>query len=146
MKKKLLYLASAACLLLLGIGLVLRTWSPAYAQIGQPLPYVAFASASYTVTEGDTVTVTVTLSEASASTVTVVLTSTASLEGMEDVFIDTITFAPGETSKSLVIRTQDDSCCQGARFANGVLSDPSGACLGNPSATTITLLDNDTCP
>jgi hypothetical protein len=128
------------------VGIVV--WAGAKAQEHMPrpeLPTVQFSSGSYTITEGDSVTPTVTLSSASTQTVTVDYTVTVNYGGQQWL-TGTIVFSPGETSKSETVAIPDDCCCQGARTAEIVLSNPSGAALGSPSTMTITVLDDDICP
>jgi YVTN family beta-propeller protein len=58
--------------------------------------------------------------------------------------IDTLTFAPGETTKTFTVPLIDDAFVEGAETVALKLSDPSGAMLGAQSAATLTIIDNDT--
>lgn len=55
----------------------------------------------------------------------------------------TLTFAPNETSKTLLIPIVDDGFVEGDETLNVLLTNPSGGAFGSPSTLTITILDND---
>lgn len=143
------FAASALVVAIFGC-VTITLWPLAFAQDPEPDPQpitVQFQNANYTLTEGESVTITVTLSQASNNTVTVDYTATANESGSQYQWSDTITFDPGETSKSSTFTVQDDTCCQGTGTVDVVLSNPTGgASLGNPSSMTVTVLDDDVCP
>jgi hypothetical protein len=56
--------------------------------------------------------------------------------------IGTLTFAPGDTSKTVSIPIIDDSYADGNKAFTVTLSDPSGATLGSPATATITIINN----
>jgi uncharacterized delta-60 repeat protein len=56
----------------------------------------------------------------------------------------TLTFAPGETSKSFVVPITDDTVADTNRTVNLALLNPVKATLGAQSAATLTILDNET--
>src|ERR1043166_1870383 len=58
----------------------------------------------------------------------------------------TLTFAPGETSKSFTVSVTDDSLDEDDETFTANLSNPTNATLGSPSTETITILDNDASP
>ncbi len=57
--------------------------------------------------------------------------------------IDTLNFAPGETSKTFDIPLIDDAHVEGAETVMLRLSNPNAATLGAQSTTTLTITDND---
>ncbi len=114
---------------------------------------------SYTVNEGDqqlTLTVTRSGNTSSAASVSFATSDNAGLQncnvanGLASQKCDYITalgtlkFAAGETSKTISILIIDDSYLEGPETFNVNLSNPSGATLGTPSTTTVTIVDNDT--
>src|SRR6266571_6692826 len=119
---------------------------------------VQFSSANYSVNEGDghaTITVTRTGdTSGSASVDYKTIDDPASIRC--DVFnhtayarcdyattLDTLTFAPGETSKTFAIPIIDDSYAEGNETFQVTLSNASGASLGSPATATVTITDND---
>ena len=58
--------------------------------------------------------------------------------------VGTLSFAAGETTKTLSIPIIDDSIAEGPETFQIALSNPSGATLSTPAIATITILDNDT--
>ncbi|HEX7294413.1 MAG TPA: Calx-beta domain-containing protein, partial [Pyrinomonadaceae bacterium] len=56
---------------------------------------------------------------------------------------DTLTFLPGESSKTISIPIIDDSSTEANESFSVVLSNPTGATLGSPSVTTVSIMDND---
>ncbi|HEX8070054.1 MAG TPA: Calx-beta domain-containing protein [Pyrinomonadaceae bacterium] len=58
--------------------------------------------------------------------------------------VDTLTFAPGETSKTLTIPLVDDAHVEGNELVQVVLTNSTGEPLGSPSAVFLTIVDNDT--
>jgi uncharacterized delta-60 repeat protein len=58
--------------------------------------------------------------------------------------LDTLTFAPGDTSKTFAIPIIDDSYAEGDETFQVALSNPSiGVTLGAPATATVTIIDND---
>jgi hypothetical protein len=57
--------------------------------------------------------------------------------------IGTLRFAAGETSKTIAIPIVDDSYAEGSEAFTVTLSNPTGAALGTPATTTVTVNDND---
>jgi aryl-phospho-beta-D-glucosidase BglC (GH1 family) len=101
------------------------------------------------VTEGNTGTanslVTVTLSAPSASAVTV---QYSTIDGSALVVTDylsangSLTFAPGETTKTIPIAIVGDTTFEATEMFRVVLSNPTNATIASPQAT-VTILDND---
>jgi hypothetical protein len=55
----------------------------------------------------------------------------------------TVTFAAGETSKTISVLISDDLYVEGNETVSVTLSNPVGASLGSPGTATLTILDND---
>lgn len=58
----------------------------------------------------------------------------------------TLVFQNGESSKSLSIAVSDDGLAEGSETFSLVLSNPSGASLGSPAQSQITIIDDESCP
>jgi hypothetical protein len=58
--------------------------------------------------------------------------------------LGTVTFASGETSKTVAIPIIDDSYGEGSENFTFALSNAVGASLGTPSSATVTITDNET--
>ena len=58
--------------------------------------------------------------------------------------VGTVTFAAGESSKTISIPIVDDAYAEGPETFNITLSNPSGMMLGPPTSATITINDNET--
>jgi Calx-beta domain len=108
---------------------------------------IEFASASYTVNEdGGTVTITVTRSGNTALTSSVnYFTANGSAIGASDYVAasGTLVFAPGETSKSVTILIIDDTVNEPNETFEVLLNSLSNADAGDPTTTTVTIVDND---
>jgi hypothetical protein len=57
--------------------------------------------------------------------------------------LGTVTFAPGESFKTISVLVVDDSYAEGNETFGITLSSPQGATLGTPATATITIIDND---
>ncbi|HEX8071797.1 MAG TPA: Calx-beta domain-containing protein, partial [Pyrinomonadaceae bacterium] len=57
--------------------------------------------------------------------------------------IETVTFAPGETGKTVSIPLIDDAYAEGAETVQLLLANANGATLGPQAAATLTINDND---
>lgn len=57
--------------------------------------------------------------------------------------VDTLTFTPGETSKTFEIPIINDSYAEGIETFGVTLGNPTGATLGTPATATITINDNE---
>jgi uncharacterized protein YegL len=93
-----------------------------------------------------TVSYTVTLSNPSTSPITVRYgtqdgTATAGLD--YEAKTDTLTFQPGETSKTITVKVLNDNVYEGSETFNINLSNPTGASIGTGSFTT-TIKDDGT--
>jgi len=111
---------------------------------------VQFSSSNYGVTEGCTMlTVTINrLGDTSAPATVDYATSDAIASERRDYItaLGSLRFAGGETSKNVTLLINDDSYLEGAETFSLVLSNPSGATLGAPAITTVTINDNPTEP
>jgi CSLREA domain-containing protein len=101
-----------------------------------------------TVVEGTPATFTVTLAPPSALPVTVAYaTSDGSAVAGSDYTAasNTLTFAPGETSKTIAVTTLGDAVAEPEEQFQITLSSPSGATIGDGSGTA-TIVDDDGAP
>ena len=110
-----------------------------------------FDQSSYTVSEGDgTLTATVVRTGGSSGTVSVNFSTNTGFGNNATPGEDftpvggTLTFGPGETSKEITVPILDDDEDEFAEQFLLMLSGPTGgAALGNPSAATVNITDND---
>ena len=56
----------------------------------------------------------------------------------------TLTFNPGETSKTFIVLITDDVFVENDQTLTATLSNPSGSVLGGLNTATLTIVDNDT--
>ena len=122
------------------------------------LPTIQFSAASYTIGEGDKhVDIPITRS-GDTSVAASVNFATSDLAGTQpcnitigvassrcdyETRLATVSFAPGETSKTISVSIMDDSYLEGPESFNVKLTNPSGAFIGAPSEVTVTITDND---
>jgi hypothetical protein len=108
---------------------------------------IQFSSAAYSAAESATLgTLTVTRSGNTGGTSSVEFsTADGSAQQRSDYTTSAgkVTFAPGETSKTITVLISDDVYTEGSETVNVTLSNPVGATLGNPVTATLTILDND---
>ncbi|HEX8096703.1 MAG TPA: FG-GAP-like repeat-containing protein, partial [Pyrinomonadaceae bacterium] len=111
---------------------------------------VSFSAAGFTVNEGDgfaTITVTRAGDTLTAAAVNFATSDgTASQSKNYTTSSGTLTFAPGETSKTFAVVITDNAYVEGNKTVNLALSSPSGATFGAPSTAVLTIVDNDTQP
>ncbi len=124
-------------------GAVVETW-----QFTTGAGTVQFAAAAYSVNETDGVAnITVNLGSASSQPVSVdYATSDGSAKTADSDYTaagGTLTFAPGETSKTFPVTIVDDLLTEGDETVNLALSNPSGATLGALTTATLTIVDNE---
>jgi hypothetical protein len=115
-----------------------------------PPPTMQFEQADYSVNEGDhfkLINVTRTGDTSGAASVDYqTQDSTAQQRTDYNLLLGTLTFAPGETSKTLTLLVTDDSYVEGDETLTLILSNPVGVTLGAPSVAQITITDNDSNP
>ena len=104
-----------------------------------PVGTLQFSAATYSVSENaGNATVTVTRTGGSAGAVSVTFTAsngTATAPGDYSVISPTVSFADGETAKTVSISIIDDTTVEANETVNLALSTPTGgASLGSPSA------------
>jgi DNA-directed RNA polymerase specialized sigma24 family protein len=110
---------------------------------------IQLSSSSFSANEDQgAATITVTRSGGSDGTVSVhYATSNGTATAGSDYMTTsgTLTFDPGETSKTFTIPIIDDTTVEPNETVKLTLSDPTGgAALGTPAAGTLTIVDNDT--
>ncbi|MCZ8222733.1 MAG: hypothetical protein O9324_01905, partial [Microcystis sp. LE19-84.1B] len=111
---------------------------------------ISLNSSNYTVNENGTANITLTRTNGSDGEVSVILTpSNGSAIAGEDYTNTpiTVTFANGETSKTVTIPLINDSIYEPTETVNLTLSNPTGgATLGTQQTATLTIIDNDAVP
>lgn len=108
-------------------------------------PTISFAQSSADVTEGQgPARITVTLDQATSNQVSAFyrFTGTATLGGDYTMQNGIITFAPGQTSNTLVIPITDNAKPEGDETIIITLAEPQNAMLGQ-TMFTLTIHDND---
>ncbi|MBI3969838.1 MAG: fibronectin type III domain-containing protein [Chloroflexi bacterium] len=115
------------------------------------LTTVSFSAAGFNVSEGaGQAAVTVTLGAPSAATVSVGYATsdgTASVaRGDYTATSGSLTFAPGETSKSIAVAVTNDTLLETSEAFTVTLSSPVNATTGTLSSATVTIADNDPGP
>jgi hypothetical protein len=112
-------------------------------------PTVQFESSAYSTAETGSATITVTLSGLTSLEVTVdYATSVATATPGADYTATsgTLTFAPGDTSKTFAVAISDDSLDEADETVNLILSDLTNANPGSPVNAVLTIVDDDLPP
>ncbi len=108
---------------------------------------ISFSSPSYLVSESlaaATLTVTRVGTTTGVSTIDFVTTDgTAQQRADYTTTAGTLSFAPGETAKTITVPVTDDLYAEANETFDVTLSNPTGATLTGVSTATVTLLDND---
>ena len=107
---------------------------------------VSWASAAVDVNEGSSAGLMVQLSSASLSAVTVDYATVAVSAGSDDFTAasGTLTFAAGQTSKTVTVATANDNVDEEDETFTATLSNvSSGTALGADDVATVTIIDND---
>jgi len=135
-------------------------WFPDWQRIATPPSQIQFSAPSYNASEGSgSVAITVTrtgnttgmaslsytTSDSAGASNCNVMGSVASSRCDYQTTLGTLNFAPGETSKTITVFLVDDSYPENSEAFNVTLSSPlgSGAALGSPATTTVTITDSD---
>ena len=126
-------------------GAVLGTPSVATVTItdDDPAGAVQFAASNYAVTEGGAVTLTVTRT-GTAGPVTVAFATSPGTAVASDYVAQsgTLTFAAGETARTLTVTAASDISLEGPEFLEVVLSSPGGGLvLGTPARARVWIVD-----
>jgi Metallo-peptidase family M12/Calx-beta domain len=115
--------------------------------VTQPANTIQFTAANFAGGEGCTATtinVIRTGDTSVTSTVDFVSADAGAVQTADySVASGTITFAPGETSKSFGVITSEDAYVEGNETLGLTLSNVTGGTLGTPSTATVTIGDND---
>jgi hypothetical protein len=108
---------------------------------------IQFSAANYSINEsGELATLTVTRTGNTSGTATVdFVSSDGSAQQRSDYTTSagTITFAAGETSKTIGVLFTDDLYVEGNETINITLSNVTGATFGSPVSATVTIINND---
>lgn len=119
------------------------------APASNPTPAVAFKAAISSAQEGSgTATVLVSLSSATNHSISVDYTVAGTATSGADYVLaaGTLTFAPGEVTKSIAIGLLEDTTDEDNETVVLTLSNPVGATLGASKVHTLTITDNDAPP
>ena len=130
-----------------GGGIPAPTPTPTPTPAPTPNDGIQLSAASYSVDEGaEAVTITVTRggnTSVSASVQYATADVSALSPGDYKVVSGTLTFAPGESSKSFTVSVVDDLNKESNETFTVILSNVSNANLGNPAIATVSIVDND---
>ncbi|MDB9426220.1 CARDB domain-containing protein, partial [Microcystis aeruginosa CS-564/01] len=111
---------------------------------------ISLNSSNYTANENGTANITLTRTNGSDGEVSVILTPSNGSAIAGDDYTNTpitVTFANGETSKTVTIPLINDSIYEPTETVNLTLSNPTGgATLGTQQTATLTIIDNDAVP
>jgi hypothetical protein len=127
---------------------VLGTATSGAVSISAPAaPTVAFSAATYSASEGaGSAVITAHLSATSTDTVTVLYSTSAGTATPGSDYTTTsgtLSFSPGQTSKTFSVPILEDTSDEANETVNLALTSPSHATLGTPSTAVLTIVDND---
>ena len=114
-------------------------------------PALSFAQSSYSVSEaGASATITITRSGGISSAASAQFTTSNGTAAAGSDYTDAsqvVSFAPGETSKTVSVPIINDTIYESDETVNLTLTSPStGAAIGNPGAATLTIVNDDPAP
>jgi len=109
-------------------------------------PTIQFSQATYAVQE-ELGAVTLTITRAGSATLPasvdyVTNDGSATQKADFEIAIGTLTFAPGETSKTITVLLNEDACIEGSEIFSLSLGNPAGATLGQQSTAMVTMMDD----
>nr|NCQ85347.1 hypothetical protein [Microcystis aeruginosa W13-18] len=111
---------------------------------------ISLNNINYTVNENGTANITLTRTNGSDGEVSVILTPSNGSATAGDDYTNTpitVTFANGQTSKTVTIPITDDSIYEPTETVNLTISNPTGgATLGTQQTATLSIIDNDAVP
>jgi hypothetical protein len=111
---------------------------------------IQFSAASYSVNENAgsiTITVTRTGSTAGSASVSYSSADVSASSGFDyQAASGTLTFAPGESSKTITVFLIDDAFAEGNETFNLILSDAANANVGTPATAVVSIIDNEKIP
>ncbi|TRT82442.1 MAG: aggregation factor core protein MAFp3, isoform C, partial [Microcystis aeruginosa Ma_AC_P_19900807_S299] len=111
---------------------------------------ISLNNINYTVNENGTANITLTRTNGSDGEVSVILTPSNGSAIAGDDYTNTpitVTFANGQTSKTVTIPITDDSIYELTETVNLTISNPTGgATLGTQQTATLSIIDNDAVP
>jgi hypothetical protein len=112
-----------------------------------PIPRVFFSAANFSVNESaGTVTISVNLNTSTSNTITVDYATSdgsAIAPGDYTTTINTLTFTPGQTTRTFTIPINNDGNAELDEIFSVTLSNPVNATLGTPNPATVTIIDDD---
>jgi hypothetical protein len=122
----------------------------------EPIPvagaFVIAASNLIIDEDGQPITITVNRVGGSQGSASVIVTTQTSMTGTEaaqlvlGIINQELTFADGETQKTLVVTPEDNSAFQGDVRVKFLLTSPVNAVIGNTASVTLQLQDDDSAP
>jgi hypothetical protein len=123
------------------------TPTPSPTPVATPGSSLQFSAASYSVNERDgSIVITVTRTgntDTTASVQYATSNGSASSAGDYAAVAGTLTFAPGELSKSFTVSITNDTVAEAAETFTVVLTNAANANLGSPATATVSIVDND---
>ena len=115
-----------------------------------PLPSVSFALAASSTAETANAQLTVSLSAVSGRAVSVNYSVTGGTANVADATVvgapGTLTFAPGQTTKTIDVTVVDDTLDEADETVVVTLASPTNATVGGIASHTLTITDNDNPP
>ncbi len=131
----------------------MRTFTDSFGEfriVNPSKPTFKFGRSTYSVAEGSSVTVTVNFNPVDTVSRTITVSTSTGTAGSGDftaISSQDVTFAVGETSKTVTVQTTQDTVVEADEtFTIALGAAPSGTQKGTPSTATVTITDTDTVP